>query len=84
VGWHLLEGVSLRLTGQYREYAASVLRYGGEEATRVDALLRWEGFGDKQTELLIEGLNLGQSDFEPVPGTPGPGRSVVVTLIRNF
>jgi vitamin B12 transporter len=84
VGWHLLEGVSLRLTGQYREYAASVLRDGGEEATRVDALLRWEGFGDKQTELLIEGLNLGQSDFEPVPGTPGPGRSVVVTLIRNF
>lgn len=77
-------GWSVRVEGKWREHPANALRSGGAESMRWAAELRWEDFPVAGWSWVLRGENLGKDDFEDVPGTPGPGRSVRLAVRSAF
>jgi outer membrane cobalamin receptor len=67
-------GISGRLEAEYRNHPSNALRAGGDEAFRVHLQLVWADFIRENWKLVVRADNLTDEDFQPVPGTPGPGR----------
>lgn len=80
----LIAGVSVRMEAEYREHPANTLRVGGDEAFRLHAQATWEDFAGEGWRLLLRLDNLTDEDFQPIPGTPGPGREGRATVSYSW
>lgn len=76
----LMEGLVLRVEGEYREHPDNALRTGGDEALILNMELIWQDFLSEGWALAIRGTNLGEEDFQSIPGTPAPAREGAMTL----
>lgn len=70
----------MRLEGEYRRHPDNLLRAGGDQARYLHLFAIWEGFPAEGWSLEGRLENLTREDFQPLPGTPGPGRTGWVTL----
>lgn len=75
----LAENVTARIEGEYRKHPVNILRVNGDEALRLNAELTWESAFGSDWDFNLRGLNLTKEDFQTVPGTPGPGREIILT-----
>jgi len=83
-GVQVMEPLHLHLGLEYRTHAQNLLRETGDEALYVETRLLWEAPFLERTDLIFRIENLTKDAFEPVPGTPGPGRTVSVTVRRTW
>lgn len=74
----------LRTGVEYRKHPRNLLREGGDEALFVDAQILWRPPFREDTDVVLRVENLTNETFEPVPGTPGPGRTASLTIRRHW
>ena len=74
------EQVAWRLEGEYRRHPDNLLRVGGDEALRLNTELAIRGLFADGMEAILRVENLTNTAFQPLPGTPGPGREISLTL----
>jgi hypothetical protein len=68
------DSLRLRLEGEYRDHPANALRSGGDTAAYLHLQAVWRPVAGDRWELLLRLDNLTGESFQPLPGTPGPGR----------
>ena len=76
----LSDRLSGRLELEYREHPANSLRSGADEALYLNITAVWKDCLGEGWTLTLRGENLTGEDFQPIPGTPGPGREGSVSL----
>jgi len=84
VGQELFEAFEVRLLGEYRKHPSNSLRSGGDEAFYLHLHASWKGFPTENWQLFVDFDNLTEEDFEPVPGTPGPGLEIRASLSYSW
>lgn len=82
VEWFPLEGLALRLEGEWREQRENPLRTGPDTLSQLNLGARWEDAMGSGWDLLMRVDNLNKVDFQRIPGTPGPGREAQVMFRR--
>ncbi|NDV63287.1 TonB-dependent receptor [Puniceicoccales bacterium CK1056] len=80
----LFKGLSVRAEVEYREHPSNALRAGGDEAFRLHLQADWDNFFHKDWRLVVRLDNLTDEKFQPIPGTPGPGREGRATLSYSW
>lgn len=80
----LSDTLLLRLEAEARQHPDNVLRAGGDEAFRLNAEITWRAAFHSDWDLLLRGMNLTGDDFQMLPGTPGPGKEIYLTMKRDW
>lgn len=75
-----LKRLTARLETDYREQEENALRQGGRTALKVNMQVFLADFPAQGWRLTVRVDNLTDEDFQPVPGTPGPGRAGSATI----
>jgi outer membrane cobalamin receptor len=78
------KGITVRAEVEYREHPANTLRSGGDEAFRLHLQADWNDFVWDGWRFIVRLDNLTDEDFQPIPGTPGPGREGRATLSYSW
>lgn len=76
--------LSGRLTMEYRDHPENALRDGPDEALYLGAEAVWENCFREGWDLVLRGYNLTGEGFQPLPGTPGPGREGSLTIVYGW
>lgn len=84
VDQNLSNTIKCRLEAEWRRHPPNPLRQQGDEAMRLHAEISWREWLGTQWDLLLRGNNLTRDDFQNLPGTPAPGREVMVTFARRW
>lgn len=74
------EAVLLRLEGEYRDHPDNALRTSGDSAFLLHVEAAWQDVLRPGVDVVLRANNLTEEDFQMLPGTPGPGREVYLTL----
>ncbi len=76
--------LQVRLEGEFRKHPQNALRRGGDEALLLHAELVVKDQLPGEWQLVFRVNNLTKESFQPLPGTPGPGREAFLTLSRDW
>lgn len=82
--WRPVESIELRLDNEYRRQRENLLRRSRDKALLAMASLHWTPPGVRGLRLSLAIDNLGDSDFEELPGTPASGRQASVNATLNW
>ena len=74
------DAVLLRVEGEYRDHPDNALRTSGDSAFRLNLEASWKDAFGPGWDIVLRADNLTDEDFQPVPGTPGPGRETYLTV----
>ncbi|MEX0326728.1 MAG: hypothetical protein AB3N33_11640 [Puniceicoccaceae bacterium] len=74
------DSIILRLEGEYRDHPDNSLRTSDDTAFLLHMEAAWQDAFADGWDLVLRGNNLTEEDFQMLPGTPGPGREVYLTL----
>jgi outer membrane cobalamin receptor len=78
------EKVSGRVGMEYREHPGNSLRSGPDDALYLNVEAVWKDCFGAGWTLTLRGENLTRETFQPIPGTPGPGREGSLILARAW